>query len=689
MRILVFPLLLLLLGGGGEGGERSRDPDPEVRNPVRINILSKHLRLIREEGEGSLTFNSEIPLPVYDLVAGKTYQAQSLIISCEKGSWKIGTEAGEDSGRFNILVKKTGNSSTVKIRIKNELRSYPLPLSVKWGRIYPRITVTEDIRRYSLDSAVAEYGARSSREYEALDALARVIEARSLISLKSPRHQGSHFCDLTHCQVYRGRSGIKRAGRLPFAGRWEIDLKNLKNPLLFHSSCGGRTFGPELFTAEPSYKYSGVRDILYRENLLLCRKGNSHWERKLDTAEITGILKLKGCSSPGRGTFFEYDRKKPEVRIDCGGRGVNLPPETFRLRINRVKGWNFLRSNNYTLEREREPGQVLVKGFGLGHGSGFCQTGALELSRRGYSAAEILRHYYPDVELVSLTGEDDRSFNLSYALFDLASGRLTGSSSPALVRRRFPPGSLWKLVTSLYLAGKRQDLLKDYRYHCTGKRGDDPRLPERCWKRGGHGSIGFRSALSGSCNLYFASLYRVIDFRDYREFVRGLFRDLNIDVVIPETGKRGDEAEILAGLDFRISLGIADLIKIAALFQPVEPVNKRVRNIRNSIPLWGRNAILEALYGTFIKGTAAFHREGEKPVAMKNSLIFSRENALLLNNKNDGLWGKTSTVIDGTNKPVSYGIFLGALETKGIILFLKNSNGHNAAKWGKILLLNR
>ncbi len=522
-----------------------------------------------------------------------------------------------------------------------------------------------------------------------MDALARIIEARGLMGLKNPRHKGYHFCDLTHCQVYRGRKGKKGPAPPPFYGRWRIDLKGLKNPLLFHSSCGGRTFGPELFASEPPYMYRGVKDFLYRENLLLCRNGNSYWERILPRDEIFHILKLKGCS-PGRaGNFLEYGRKKLQVKVRCGEREVNYPPENFRIRINRVKGWSFIRSNNYTVQRGKGQGELLLRGYGLGHGSGFCQTGALELSRRGYSASEIIRHYYPDINLVSLTGEDDRSSDISYALFDLSTGRIRVSTSPSLVKRRFPPGSLWKLVTSLYLAGERQDLLRDYRYTCTGSGGDDPRLPERCWKREGHGNLDFRAALSGSCNLYFASLSRVIDFRRYREFVERLLRDLGIAAEIPGIKTKKDEAQFLAGLDFRISLGIKDLIKIVALFQPVESNNKRVRKVRNSLPLPARDSILEALHGTFIHGTAAFHREREKPGLLKKQLIFSGKNAELLKKKSDGIWGKTSTVIDGTNRPVSYGIFLGASENTGIILFLKNGNGHNAAKWGKVILLDK
>lgn len=686
MKTAIFLLLLLLLPGGGAGrSEGYQSPGMSVK----ISILSKQMRLIREKEEGSLVFYSYKPFSLYDLSTGNHYNTRSIKLTYEQGLWKIYLDEIQFMGEYNILVKKTGKTGLFKIRIGNKLRRYPLPLSITRGRRDPRITVTESIARYSFDSAAAEYGGWSPCEYEAVDALTRIIAARSMMGLKNPRHKGYHFCDLTHCQVYRGRTGRKRSAMAPFFGRWRIDLKSLKNPLLFHSSCGGMTFGPELFTSKPHYKYKGIKDILYRENILLCVTGSSYWKRTLLVDEVFRILKLESCF-PERGRdLLDYDRTNLRVKVRCGERRMSYPPENFRIRINRVKGWNFLKSNNYTVERGKGPGQLIFKGYGLGHGSGFCQVGALELSRKGYSASEIIQHYYPDLKLVSLTGEDDRSYNISYALFDLFTGRTKVVTSPSLMNRKFPPGSLWKLVTSLYLARERQDLLRDYRYYCTGKRGDNPHLPERCWKRGGHGNLDFKSALSGSCNLYFASLFRVINFRRYREFVEGLFRDLHITAKIPGIKTREEKARFLAGLDFRISFGIKDLIKIVSLVQPVESNNRRVRKIRNSIPLSARNSIMEALYGTLINGTAAFDRERENPGQMKNRLIFSKKNTELINEKCDGIWGKTSTVIDGTNRPESYGIFLGAYETEGIILFLKNSSGHNAAKWGKILLLDK
>ena len=38
---------------------------------------------------------------------------------------------------------------------------------------------------------------------------------------------------------------------------------------------------------------------------------------------------------------------------------------------------------------------IAIHGRGYGHGAGLCQVGAYEMATDGYSASEILEHYFP------------------------------------------------------------------------------------------------------------------------------------------------------------------------------------------------------------------------------------------------------------------------------------------------------
>jgi stage II sporulation protein D len=65
-----------------------------------------------------------------------------------------------------------------------------------------------------------------------------------------------------------------------------------------------------------------------------------------------------------------------------------------------------LPSNLFTIERDRQAGQFLVKGLGNGHGVGMSQMGAAALAaQRAWTYKQILDYYYVRTTLCSLDGE--------------------------------------------------------------------------------------------------------------------------------------------------------------------------------------------------------------------------------------------------------------------------------------------
>ena len=67
--------------------------------------------------------------------------------------------------------------------------------------------------------------------------------------------------------------------------------------------------------------------------------------------------------------------------------------QATRIRVGRVLGWNVIRSNRYSIELQSD--SVKIRGHGSGHNFGFCQAGAIELSKQGKSMSEILSFYFP------------------------------------------------------------------------------------------------------------------------------------------------------------------------------------------------------------------------------------------------------------------------------------------------------
>lgn len=67
------------------------------------------------------------------------------------------------------------------------------------------------------------------------------------------------------------------------------------------------------------------------------------------------------------------------------------------LEIRRILSESHLKSSAFDAVVTDD--KVILKGKGWGHGVGLCQIGAAVMASKGYSYAEILRHYYPGTEI--------------------------------------------------------------------------------------------------------------------------------------------------------------------------------------------------------------------------------------------------------------------------------------------------
>ncbi|MFW5862085.1 MAG: hypothetical protein ACOCWZ_07520 [Spirochaetota bacterium] len=651
---------------------------------VGIQVLSKHFRQMREKGGGQVlcTFPPESRLQVEG--AGSSIPVQRLQLSFHRG-WHVTMDDVPVGLPVECEIEAPSGEEAFTLNLEDIKRTYPLPLYLSLDKNEEPVTVVyEDATRYASDSARAEYGNRPARHREALAALAHVILARCrYIQDNHPGHP-YRFCDLTHCQVYRGRTGMPS---LLHEDRWYIDHQNLAGPLLFHSRCGGHTMDMGVFGAGDR-GFPPVKDILYRTGMVLCHAGDNGWTRMLSPAQVVDILDDEKLSRPP--SSVEYDSGVGAVLVK-GDSGVRtLAPETFRLKINRVMGWNFLKSNNYRLEMaERDDGPVLrFAGRGLGHNVGLCQHGALALAEMGYSRYEILEHYYRGITLNAMEGGRAGSPYLYFLTFDTRSGEVTGQSHPAMLERVVPPGSLWKIIMGLYLVAHRPDLVEGYHITCGGRGDDQSILSDGCWKPEGHGRMDLFTALSHSCNMYFASLAGEISFNDFNRFYSALCERLGLLYSFPAVKGNPEWSRRCAGLDFQVSMRMGDLVKVAMLVSNASSENEQVNRLKQEISPGGLAMLRRALAETFTMGTAAppVHTAGPKcnweiPVRLTSDM---RELPV-----DEGLWGKTSTVIDGTNLPLGYGMFLGGKDESGILVILRKGNGHLAAQWGRLILADR
>lgn len=641
--IIIFSALVI--------GVRAEKNPQNSGGKVKILILSKHLRLLKEGKSDQLQITMQESGEVDTGI--RRIPCKNLTIIYQNSSFLINADKNIISGSTLTLYPKDSND-TFSIEINGENRRYPLPLFIKNERENLELSIEETVDRFAADSAWGELGNVPEKNMEALYALGHLIKARCSLPYLTNRHNGYHFCDLTCCQTYKGRSGLILDDHV------SINTAGIKSGLFFHSSSGGTLFTESVFndkvrTAVPP------RDLIYSENFTLSMERYISWNAEIDERELSGIL------FPDKSVFLKnliFDRDKEIVTLETGTGNVNLSPESFRLTINRIKGWNFLKSNNYSFIRNN--GTYKFTGSGLGHGTGMSFDGAMQLAERGYSRYEILEHYYPDLKYNTAAAEINHQ--LQYIIFDYGTGAVLKSSSGTSFKNRIIPcGSLFKLFIAIYLAEKRTDLFYNYFYTCTDSE-KDRLMPQQCWNKTGHGRMDISSALYNSCNKYFASLYSRIDPDDFRRWITAFTTKQGIELIIPEIKNQKDFSTLLAGLNFNGTITIDGIIKLNRCIY-MESLNRSSEEIE---------VIFNALHKTFSEGTAKEAFDEKKP---ENGYSSNRINR----NK---LWGKTGTVIAGTNSHYGYGLFTGGTGSTGIVALLRKGTGATAAKESAKILLN-
>jgi SpoIID/LytB domain protein len=628
--------------------------DSTEKGGVKINILTKQFRLLKEGRINSIRLNFESNMEIQ--INEERIKSDHILFLYRNS--RITASIGSADVTGKDLIINASEAGTFTAEAGDFKASYPLPLAIKYNEV-PELIVTERIERYAADSAFAELGSSSPKHREAIYALAEIIRLRYILRSGNHKNSDYDFCDLTCCQVYRGITGTPH----DFRG---VLKSSSREGIFFHSSSGGRLFTESVFnrmgrsTAPPE-------DIIYSESFRLSSNSHMNWQAYLTSAELSNIL------FPAENVIIEKISYKPDmeiIEIQLQKKSIQESPESFRIKVNRVKGWNFIKSNNYTVSRRGDG--LIFSGDGLGHGTGMSLEGAMELAERGYTRYEIIEHYLPRLQAEPVQNQNVSPYT-DYILFDLKSGKIIETSqTDSFLHRIVPAGSIFKLLTSLYLASERPDLFSNHHFTCEG--GIRAEGSVQCWSREGHGRLNLQSALPLSCNAWFGSLAKHIDADHFRKFTHNLADQLNINISVSAASSTKHFSEILCGLDFKVNMEIKDIMTLAMLLTPGSSENENILKVKKSFPPGHIDLISRSLYDTFHIGTARY----------SGSAIDSAGKDLNM----ERLWGKTSTFIAGTNSHHGYGMFLGGYENTGIFVVKRKGSGSECADEGIRIINN-
>ncbi len=166
-------------------------------------------------------------------------------------------------------------------------------------------------------------------------------------------------------------------------------------PGYFHSTCGGHTEDINLvFNLESIPPLSGV-DCGYCNN-----SKYYHWKRTLGkdmiqnklNAAKSKVKKIRNITTEQIGPGGHCST----IEIDHAGGTKRVNANDFRLII----GANNLRSTSFSIKNSGS--SFIFEGGGWGHGVGLCQYGTQSMAKSGFRWYDILRHYYPEIDLVKI-----------------------------------------------------------------------------------------------------------------------------------------------------------------------------------------------------------------------------------------------------------------------------------------------
>ncbi len=232
---------------------------------------------------------------------------------------------------------------------------------------------------------------------EALKAQAVCVRSYAIYQMKANKDKAFDVTSDIYSQVYGGvnseryRTNVavdKTQGLI-------ITYRNKIFPSYFHATCAGKTESVSELWKQDLPPLKGVV-------CPYCRfSPHYYWKKNFRLKNIQDKLNEKGynlglikdISVVERDNSDRIRTLSIKMRND---QSVTISGKDFR----DIIGPNVIRSNNYLVVMQGYYMNLLGKGWG--HGVGLCQWGAKQMSDEGRRFDEILKFYYPGIEIVSM-----------------------------------------------------------------------------------------------------------------------------------------------------------------------------------------------------------------------------------------------------------------------------------------------
>lgn len=244
---------------------------------------------------------------------------------------------------------------------------------------------------------------------EALKAQAIASRSFAIANMNKFKSKDYNLDDTTSSQVYRGidvedkrtNAAIEETRNLKvyYAG----EIANT----IFHATSGGFTESIDNAWGGKKIPYLSIIEDDYSNY----NKSNN-WTLKMDIEEFNKVINKTGenIGEVVGVNIIEYTSSGRAKTVEIKGvNGVKtITGSNFRNLLNNSKckstlfNVSLFNSNgvNTVGQMDQElANKLIITGKGYGHGVGMSQYGAVEMAKRGNNCLEILKYYYPGVEI--------------------------------------------------------------------------------------------------------------------------------------------------------------------------------------------------------------------------------------------------------------------------------------------------
>jgi len=265
--------------------------------------------------------------------------------------------------------------------------------------IYVRILEDKNIKEIELEEYIAGVVSKEMGEKFPVEALkAQSVVSRTYTIWKKLKNSNGSY-DVEN-SIYNQVYGVCKSEKIKSAvmetkGEILITPDGKIIPVFFHSCCGGQTTNPsDVWKGNYTFEKSTIDPYCETSTY-------SFWEKTFSKKYISNVfgiqvekIIIKERDKTGRVKNLQIISKDGKIK--------NLTGNEFRIKLNEKTKIFF--NNPYilpsTLFDTFEDGErIIFKGRGYGHGVGLCQEGAKKMAEIGFNYIEILKFYFPNLEL--------------------------------------------------------------------------------------------------------------------------------------------------------------------------------------------------------------------------------------------------------------------------------------------------